>query len=304
MKNKCRTLFLTLAVVLCMTAFSVTAFAAEAGHYASDESGTATPPDAIERITVDTDAVTLPTGNDGDAIIEWDVDATEIGDVLSGFLSSFSGQPLTPDGNLTLIDDLYQVESYASDESERRDKQFITVQSKNGNYFYLVIDRSGDTENVYFMNLVDEADLMALMEDENGETTAPTCSCTDKCVVGAINTNCEVCRSNMSECTGKEPAPEQEPTKQTGEETEKTDDAKDSEKQSSGMLPILVLVLALAGGGALYWFKFRGKQPKSKGNDDLDDYDFGLDEDDTEEETEIDDADLMAEADDNKENNE
>ena len=58
MKNKCRTLFLTLAVVLCMTAFSVTAFAAEAGHYASDESGTATPPDAIERITVDTDAVT------------------------------------------------------------------------------------------------------------------------------------------------------------------------------------------------------------------------------------------------------
>ena len=110
MKNKCRTLFLTLAVVLCMTAFSVTAFAAEAGHYASNENGSETPPDAIESITVDTDTVTLPTGNGGDAIIEWDVDATEIGDVLSGFLSSFSGQPLTPDGNLTLIDDIYQVE--------------------------------------------------------------------------------------------------------------------------------------------------------------------------------------------------
>ena len=73
MKNKGKKLFLVLAVVLCMTAFSVTAFAAEAGHYASDESGTAAPPDAIESITVDTGAVTLPTGNGGEAIIEWDI---------------------------------------------------------------------------------------------------------------------------------------------------------------------------------------------------------------------------------------
>lgn len=301
MKNKCRTLFLTLAVVLCMTAFSVTAFAAEAGHYASNENGSETPPDAIESITVDTDTVTLPTGNGGDAIIEWDVDATEIGDVLSGFLSSFSGQPLTPDGNLTLIDDIYQVENYASDESERKDKQFIVVQSKNGNYFYLVIDRSGDTENVYFLNMVDEADLMALMDDADGSTDVK-CSCTDKCVVGAINTDCEVCRTNMSECSGKEPVAEQKPADQPETGAESADSGQEQEKQSSSMMPILILVLALAGGGALYWFKLRGKQPKNKGNDDLDDYDFGLDEEDTEEETEIDDADLMAEADEEKEN--
>ena len=63
--------------------------------------------------------------------------------------------PLTPDGNLTLVDDIMVEES--------KDKQFVTLQSKNGNYFYLVIDRSGDKENVYFLNLVDEADLMALI---------------------------------------------------------------------------------------------------------------------------------------------
>ena len=75
-------------------------------------------------------------------------------------------EALTPDGNLTLIDDILQDNSYyVSEEYIVANKQFITVQSKNRNYFYLVIDRSGDTENVYFLNLVDEADLLALMEE-------------------------------------------------------------------------------------------------------------------------------------------
>ncbi len=38
-------------------------------------------------------------------------------------------------------------------------KQFLTVQTKNGNTFYMVIDRSGTSENVYMMSLVDEKDL-------------------------------------------------------------------------------------------------------------------------------------------------
>ncbi|WP_298768405.1 DUF4366 domain-containing protein, partial [uncultured Fibrobacter sp.] len=88
--------------------------------------------------------------------------------------------------------------------------------------FYIVIDRNGETENVYFLNLVDEADLMALMESEEGETAVPTCSCTDKCVIGAINTNCEICHSNMSECVGKDPVVEPEPTEPTEEPDEDT----------------------------------------------------------------------------------
>jgi len=75
--------------------------------------------------------------------------------------------PLTPDGNLTLVDDIKVEES--------KDKQFVTLQSKNGNYFYLVIDRSGDKENVYFLNLVDEADLMALIEDNSKRPSHPRC---------------------------------------------------------------------------------------------------------------------------------
>lgn len=197
-----------------------------------------------------------------------------------------NGKPpfaFTPDGNLTLIDDFLQIEAPATEDSARIEKQFITVQSKNGNTFYIVIDRNGDNENVYFLNLVDEADLMALLEDENGETAAPTCSCTDKCVVGAINTSCEICRSNMSECAGKETVIVPQPT-----EPAKEPDAK---KKSANFLPVLVLLIAGVAGGAVFWFKFRKPKTKTSGNSDLEDYDFGEDD----EEIELDDADLMEE---------
>ena len=197
-----------------------------------------------------------------------------------------NGKPpfaFTPDGNLTLIDDFLQIEAPATEDSVRIEKQFITVQSKNGNTFYIVIDRNGDNENVYFLNLVDEADIMALMEDENGETAAPTCSCTDKCVVGAINTSCEICRTNMRECAGKETVTEPEPT-----EPAKEPDAK---KKSANFLPVLVLLIAGVAGGAVFWFKFRKPKTKTSRNSDLEDYDFGEDD----EENELDDADLMEE---------
>lgn len=67
-------------------------------------------------------------------------------------------QPLTPPGNMELVDD------YSGEQSES--KQFITVVTKSGDYFYLVIDRAGDRENVHFLNLVDEADLMAIIEGD------------------------------------------------------------------------------------------------------------------------------------------
>lgn len=204
-----------------------------------------------------------------------------------------TGKPIgafTPDGNLTLIDDFLQIEAIATENTEQKEKQFITLQSKNGNYFYLVIDRTGETENVYFLNLIDEADLMALI---NGDTVGvPTCSCTDKCVVGSINTVCEVCRSNMSECCGTEKVVEPEPTEPVTEEP-------DEDTSSTNFLPIIILIIAGGAGGAIYWFKFKKEKPKTKGNSDLDDYDFGEDEDDYDEETEIDDADVMAESEDN-----
>ena len=67
--------------------------------------------------------------------------------------------PFSTPGNGQLVDDKENDSS----------KQFLTVQTKNGNTFYMVIDRSGTSENVYMMSLVDEQDLAEFL-DENEET--------------------------------------------------------------------------------------------------------------------------------------
>ena len=68
---------------------------------------------------------------------------------------------LTPEGNLTLVDD------YHTDYSDGSGQQFITLVWKSGATFYLVIDRNAKgQQTVHFMNLVDEADLLALMEED------------------------------------------------------------------------------------------------------------------------------------------
>ena len=195
-------------------------------------------------------------------------DEKELADLWQLLLGGMTGggDALTPDGNLTLIDDIGS--------STKAGKQFITLESKNGNTFYLIIDRDDEgEETVHFLNQVDEADLMALTGEEE---TPATCSCTTKCVAGTVNTSCPVCAVNMTECVGKEAKPEAptEPTEPAAEEPEK--------KSGVGGILVVLLIVALGGGAAFYIFKQKKAKPQTKGSADLDDYDYGEDEDEYE----------------------
>lgn len=169
--------------------------------------------------------------------------------------------PLTPEGNLTLVDDI--------DGEQSQEKQFVTMQSKNGNFFYLVIDRSGDKENVYFLNLVDESDLMALIEDAPTTTEIPTqCdSCTVKCETGMINTTCTVCSIDMTKCKGTplEPIESIEPIEPI--------DSKNTDGNPS-VLFIILSALGIIGGFGYYYFKILKPKYANKGNTNLDEYDY------------------------------
>ena len=177
------------------------------------------------------------------------------------------GESFTEDGNLVTRDLLYD---------KHTNKQFITVQTSGGNTFYIVIDydkpvdEDGEQYQTYFFSVVDEADLLAAAEAAGVEL--PACACTVKCAAGAINTNCQVCATNMTECVGVAPEPE------SVEQPEPDPQPEPEQKSNTGTL-LLILVVALIGGGAGWYFKVyrpkhqRAAQPEEDYGDELEDYD-------------------------------
>ena len=147
-----------------------------------------------------------------------------------------TGHGLTPSGNLTLVDDL--------GERNGEGQQFVTLVTKNGNYFYLIIDRDEKgEETVHFLNLVDERDLFALMED-------------DEKAAYESQLAAEQAAREAAEKAAAEAA------SQTGEsETQKTEDEPAKEGKKTNMAPVLIIIvlMAAAGGG---WFFIQTKKKK------------------------------------------
>ncbi len=167
---------------------------------------------------------------------------------------------LTPDGNMNLIDD------YGS--STGAGKQFITLTTKSGNYFYLIIDRDDNgAETVHFLNLVDEADLLSLMDEEQ-----------------------------VAEYTGEdkedaEPTitPDETPAEPTEEPVEEPVEEPAKEKNSSMGIMALILIAAIGGGGAYIFIK----KGKSKENTPGPDPDFDYNEDEEDYLAELDEEDVV-----------
>ena len=158
---------------------------------------------------------------------------------------------LTPEGNLTLVDD------YHTNYSDGSGQQFITLVSKSGATFYLVIDRNAKgQQTVHFMNLVDEADLLALMEEEEADAyTAEK----------EAAAQAEQDRLKAEEEAEEEAKKAAEEAAASGEEQPKENKVT---KIASGFLGVVVLI-ALAAGGGFYAFT-KQKQKKQAEKEALD----------------------------------
>ena len=153
---------------------------------------------------------------------------------------------LTPEGNLTLVDDYY------TNYSDGSGQQFITLVSKSGNTFYLVIDRNAKgQQTVHFMNLVDEADLLALMEEEDADAYTAEKEAATQAEQDRLKAEEEAKKAAEEAASGTEQPKENKIT-----------------KIASGFLGVVVLI-ALAAGGIFYVFA-KQKQKKQAEKEALD----------------------------------
>ena len=153
---------------------------------------------------------------------------------------------LTPEGNLTLVDD------YHTDYSDGSGQQFITLVSKSGATFYLVIDRNAKgQQTVHFMNLVDEADLLALMEEDAADAYTAEKEAAAQAEQDRLKAEEEAKKAAEAAASGEEQPKENKVT-----------------KIASGFLGVVVLI-ALVAGGIFYAFA-KQKQKKQAEKEALD----------------------------------
>ena len=149
---------------------------------------------------------------------------------------------LTPEGNLSLVDD------YHTNYSDGSGQQFITLVSKSGATFYLVIDRNAKgQQTVHFMNLVDEADLLTLMEEEDAEAYTA-----EKEAVAQAELERKLAEEEAKKAAEEAAA--------SGTEQPKENKVT---KIASGFLGVVVLT-ALAAGGGFYAFAKRKRKKQAE----------------------------------------
>lgn len=168
---------------------------------------------------------------------------------------------LTPDGNMNLIDDYGSVTGAG--------KQFITLTTKSGNYFYLIIDRDDNgAETVHFLNLVDEADLLSLMDEEQAA---------------------EYTGENKEDVEATVTPDEETPVESTKEPVEEPTEEPAKEENSSMGVLTFILIAAIGGVGAYIFIK----KGKSKENTSGPDPDFDYNEDEEDYLAELDEEDVV-----------
>ena len=177
-------------------------------------------------------------------------------------------------------------ENYDEKEKSEKGKEFYTIQTASEKVFYLIIDRDGDDEEVYFLTEVTENDLLNVTTD-NSETLPKNSAALESAIPvteGALSNN------NREQETMEEPA-EEEPTESAEEENtgEPEPEPKEAEENSAAAYAVLGIVAAAAIGAGYYFKVVRGKKEEFLDEDDDEDDDDEEYDDDGEEKDNVDD---------------
>ncbi len=178
-------------------------------------------------------------------------------------------------------DDYYDTEGNASLVKENNiiheseEMQFISVTTRDGSVFYVLIDYTAETDNVYFLNKVDAYDLYALLyavEDEED---------------GRIKVDPEQAEAAAEAANSGKVMATTATTNENTEETTSTETtavsqaAKSSNKNGLMTSGLLIVIVVAIGAIGFFAFKILFK-PKSKTSpaDEYDEDDITINEDD------------------------
>lgn len=241
---KRKAIFSIIVLVLCLSAFSIPAYAADTLDTTPPTLTASTLDGALHIEAVDADSGVQAVFIDGQRI-NYRVDsALDVvfadyakGEIATIYAIDFGGnksqevqvknpdappepavpseqKPFTPSGTGTVQDNVTDADG----------KEFFTVITPDDNAFFLVIDHQRESENVYLLNAVTEEDLGALAAKGEKSTPAPT--------------------PQPTPAPTPEPQPEKPPAKGT----------------NAGTI-FFILLAAAAVGGAGYYFKiYKPKQ--------------------------------------------
>lgn len=170
-------------------------------------------------------------------------------------------------------------ETSGDSEKSERGKEFYTIQTASEKVFYLVIDRDGEEEVVYFLTEVTENDLLNVTADNN-ETLPKNSAALESAIPvteGALPNN------NGEQETKEELA--EEPTEGGEEESTEEPEPEPEKTEENPMATYIILgIVAAAAIGGGYYFKVVWKKKEEFLDEDDDEEDEEEEYDDEEEE--------------------
>lgn len=247
MKKWTKTFLLVIAVVSAISVMSMTAFAAEGDVIDESFSGVEIP---AEELTEGGETVTMPDETTDPAVTEDDSvpddtvtdettdteDSTEESDSTDKADDAFS-----VDGNGEILDNVVD---------EKSGKEFYTITTANNNTYYLIIDHSSNTKNVYMLSMIDENDLKEFLSEEEPE---------------------------VPEDTGTPPAVDfgDEPN---GDDTPDDSEPEEPKKDNNILSTVLIILVlgAIAGGGYFYFKIYKPKKEAQISDEDMEYVDEGV----------------------------